>query len=406
MDWHSPWFWIAALGLLAVFHLELIADFLNLSRLGGKGDLDEQEHARMTEYNIASTRLDMMRRAFSLGVLVSFWFCGGFGWLDSWSRGLGLDAVRTGVLLIAVLSLVQQLMSLPFEIWDTFGVEAKFGFNRTTPGTFIADRIKGLVIMAVIGLPILWLIVWFFETQPLAALWAWLSVAAFSVIMSFLAPRLIMPLFLKFRPLEDNDLKQAILDLSGKLSFPVGEVNVVDGSRRSTKANAFFAGFGKAKRIALFDTLLSAHDRDEILAVLAHEIGHFKRKHVIQQMVLGLAQMGLMFLLLHFAMRAPTLFHAFGVDAMSAGMGLVLFSIVYRPLSLLLDLWQSGLSRKHEFEADAYAAQAMGQPAPLMRALGRLSREHLAHPAPHPFYVALHYSHPPVAERLEALARF
>jgi STE24 endopeptidase len=405
MDWHSPWFWIAILGIFAVFHLEMIADFLNLSRLNQKSDLPEAEHTRMAEYNIASTRVEMLRRAFFAGVLVFFWFCGGFGWLDEWSRGWGLDAVKTGVLLIAVITLAQQVLSLPFEIWDTFGIEARFGFNRTTPTTFIVDRLKGLVLMAVIGLPVLWLIVWFFETQTLAALWAWLSVAAFTLIMSFLAPRLIMPLFMKFQPLEDGDLKQAIFDLAKRLAFPVGEVSVVDGSRRSTKSNAFFAGFGKAKRIALFDTLIASHSREEILAVLAHEIGHFKKKHVMQQMVLGLAQMGVMFALLHFAMRSPSLFHAFGVETMSAGMGLALFSIVYRPVSMLLDVWQLRLSRRHEFEADAYAAQAMGRPAPLIEALGRLSREHLAHPAPHPFYVAMHYSHPPVGERLAALAR-
>ena len=405
MDWHSPWFWLAAIGALGIYHLELLADLLNMSRLHQKDDLDEETHQRVADYNIASTRLDIARRTAGLVVMLGFWWAGGFGWLDSWARGFGWDATRTGVLVIAVLALAQTILALPFEAQDTFGVEARFGFNKTTPLTFALDRVKGLVLMAVIGIPVLWLVIWFFETQPLAAVWAWLSMAAVSIIMSFLAPRVIMPLFLKFEPLGDGPLRAAILDLARRLDFPVGEVSVVDGSRRSTKANAFFAGFGKAKRIALFDTLISTHGQEEILAVLAHEIGHFKKKHVIRQMAWGLAQMGLMMTLLHVAVRSEGLFRAFGVAAPSAGMALVLFSIAWRPLSLLMELAQLRLSRAHEFEADAFAAAAMGSHAPLTSALGKLSRDHLAHPAPHPVYVGLHYSHPPLRERLAALAR-
>lgn len=405
MDWHSPWFWMAALGALGIYHLELFADLLNMSRLREKDDLDEETHQRMADYNIASTRLDVARRTAGLVVLLGFWWAGGFGWLDAWARGFGWDATRTGVLVIVALALAQTILALPFDIHDTFSIEARFGFNKTTPLTFALDRMKGLVLMAAIGIPVLWLVIWFFETQRLAALWAWLSMAAFSIIMSFLAPRVIMPLFLKFQPLGEGALRGAILDLARRLDFPVGEVSVVDGSRRSTKANAFFAGFGKAKRIALFDTLVTTHGHEEILAVLAHEIGHFKKKHVIRQMTWGLAQMALMMALVHVAVRSEGLFSAFGVAAPSAGMGLVLFSIAWRPLSLLMELAQLRMSRTHEFEADAYAAEAMGGHAPLTSALGKLSRDHLAHPAPHPLYVGLHYSHPPMRERLAALAR-
>jgi len=408
MDLHNPWFLLALISTVGLFHLELIADFLNLSRLpqcDEKNGTDEKnECGRLVEYNTASTKAGIIRNSVSLAVLIAFWFAGGFGWLDHWTRSFGWDGTRTGVLLIVVLGVAQSLMSLPFEIWDTFGIEARFGFNRTTAGTFITDHLKGLVLSAVIGLPVIWLVVWFFSTQDLAALYAWLSVVVFGIVMSWLAPRFIMPLFLKFQPLPGGPLRDGILALAKRLAFPVAEVSIVDGSRRSTKANAFFAGFGKNKRIALFDTLLGAHTEDEIIAVLAHEIGHFKKRHVIRQLIVGFAQMALLFALLHFALRSEALFAAFGVHDLSAGMGLVLFMIVYRPLSTLLDVFQLSMSRRFEFEADAFAADSVGGTSTLTSALEKLSHDQLSHPAPHPFYVRLHYSHPPLAERLRALA--
>ncbi len=400
MELHNPWFILALISVLGLFHLELIADFLNLSRLPPPHDDDAK---RLLEYNTAATQAGIIRSSVSLGLLAAFWALGGFGWLDQWTRSFGWDGTRTGVLLIAVLGAAQSILSLPFEVWDTFNVEARFGFNRTTPATFVIDHLKGWILSAAIGLPILWLVIWFFSTQEWAALYAWASVVLIGLVMSWLAPRLIMPLFLKFRPLPDGALRDAILALAKRLAFPVTEVSVVDGSRRSTKANAFFAGFGRNKRIALFDTLLSGHSEDEIVAVLAHEIGHFKRRHVIRQMIAGFAQMGAMFALLHFALRSPSLFHAFGVSSPSAGMGLVLFSIVYRPLSTFLDVLQLSMSRRFEFEADAFAADAVGRSGTLTSALQKLSHDQLSHPSPHPFYVSLHYSHPPLAERLRAL---
>ena len=411
MTLSNPWFLLALIGLIGLFHIELLADFLNLSRLpraddaaGKKNDEAATERERLIEYNTQSTKAGIVRSAVSLGLLIAFWICGGFGWLDQWTRTFGLDEVLTSVLLIGVLGAAQSVFSLPFEVWETFGIEGRFGFNRTTIGTFIADRFKGLVLSALIGLPIIWLVVWFFATQQLAALYAWLSIIVISVIMSWLAPRFIMPLFLKFEPLKDGSLRDRIFALAEKLKFPVAEVSVADGSRRSTKANAFFAGFGKTKRIALFDTLIDGHSEDEIIAVLAHEIGHFKRRHIIRQMIAGFVQMGALFLLLHFALHSRGLHQAFGVAVPSIGMGLVLFSIVYRPISTLMEILQLAMSRRFEFEADEFAAHAVGSTSPLASALGKLSREHLSHPSPHPFYVGLHYSHPPTDDRLRALA--
>jgi STE24 endopeptidase len=213
-----------------------------------------------------------------------------------------------------------------------------------------------------------------------------------------------MPIFLKFTPLEDGALREAIFALAQKLDFPVKEVSVVDGSRRSSKANAFFAGFGKTRRIALFDTLLQNHSQEEILAILAHEIGHNKCRHVPVHMALGFIEMGLMLAILGWVLKSPAFFASFGVQGTPVGMGLVLFGILYRPLGILTGLLGLAVSRRHEFQADAYAVKAVGSPQPLISGLKKLSHDHLAHPQPHPLTVLMHYSHPPIGERLAALA--
>ncbi len=409
MSFDNPWFWAALLGVVLVYHLELAVSLLNLGQFRRplpeplRGLYDEEKLERCREYQLLGTRNDLFRDTIMLALLLVFWLGGGFGWLHEHVQSLGLGAVGSGVLSIGVLMLGRHLLALPFSLYETFRIEAAFGFNRSTLGTFIADQLKTLLLLLLLGVPLLALVLWFFETQPWAALWAWLSVAAFSLLMTWLSPRLIMPLFLRFEPLPSGPLRDAILDLAARLHFPVAEVSVVDGSRRSTKANAFFAGFGRHKRIALFDTLVEKHDQDELLAVLAHEIGHAKRGHAPRHLALGLIESALMFAALAFALRSPGLFAAFGVDAQPVGLGLVFFSLVYQPVSLLLSIAGSALSRRHEFEADAFAREAMGSPAPLVTALQKLSSDHLAHPLPHPLAVSLHYSHPPLAHRLEAL---
>ena len=409
MSWSNPWYVLAVVGVVLMFHIDLIATFLNLSRFSLplpkrlQALYDKDKLAHTAEYAGASARVDVIRDASFLAALLAFWWLGGFGWLHQQMLGLGWGEVGTGVATLAVLTLVQTVLSLPFQCWDIFGVETQFGFNRMTVGTFIGDQIKSLLLMAVLGLPVTALVIWFFATQPWAAVYAWVSVALFSIAMTWAAPRFIMPLFLKFKPLEDGPLRQAILDMAVRLKFPVMDVSVVDGSRRSSKANAFFAGFGKNKRIALYDTLIEGHTQEELLAVLAHEIGHQKRGHVPVHLIVGLLEMGLLFGLLHVGLKSKGLFDAFGVAGQPIGMGMMLFSIVYRPLSTLLGLVTNAISRRHEFQADAFARDAVNGPQPLMDALMKLSSDHLSHPMPHPFYVGLHYSHPPLEQRLSAL---
>ncbi len=408
MTFSNPWFLAAVVGVLGVFHLEWIATFLNLAQF--RHALPERLKAifpvetvqKAAEYAAASARVDLLRRAVSLAALIAFWWGGGFDWLQRWSMAWGWSELKTGVAVVGLLILAQNVLSLPFDVWDTFKVETEFGFNRTTAGTFISDRVKGLVLSALLGGPLLALVLWFFQTQKLAALYAWLTVAGFSIVMAWVAPRLLMPLFLKFKPLENGSLREALLDLAARLKFPVVDVSVVDGSRRSSKANAFLSGFGKNKRIALFDTLIEKHSQAELEAILAHEIGHHKCRHVPKQLALGLLETGLLFFLLHAALQSPVFFTAFGVAGKPLGLGLVLFSILYSPASLLLGLVSSASSRKHEFEADAFAKTACGG-QPLIEGLKKLSVDHLSHPNPHPLTVWLHYSHPPVGQRLAAL---
>jgi STE24 endopeptidase len=415
MSLSNPWFGAALFSVLAVFHLELIALLLNLARLGKPlpgvlaDQYPEDARERMREYISDSARHDLFRSAFFLGVLLMLWWSGGFGWLQRLAEETGRGPVIASLVAVAVVVLGQMVLSLPFEIHSTFKIEARHGFNRTTPGTFAADYLKSLLVMALLGLPLAALIIWLFQTQAMAALYAWAAVAAFSIVMTWLSPRLLMPLFLKFTPLPEGELRTAILALAAKLRFPVAEVSVVDGSRRSSKANAFFAGFGKTRRIALYDTLLEKHSQEEILAVLAHEIGHNKRKHVPIRLSVAMLELGLLFALLHWALNSPGFYHAFGISTVGPdlpiGLGLVAFGVLYQPVSLLTGLLSHALSRKHEFEADAFASQTIGSPEPLAAGLKRLTSDHLSHPNPHPLTVALHYTHPPLAERLRALAQ-
>lgn len=411
MSFSNPWFIATLAGVIGVFHLEFFATLLNLARLGRplppalEEVYPEESRSRLVDYIRDSKKVDFTQEITLLGALVVFWWSGGFGWLQTWAESQGHGPVFTGVFVIAAVLLAQTWLSLPFSAWDTFGVEARYGFNKMTVGTFISDHFKSLALMAIIGLPVAAVLVWFFETQALAPLYAWLFVAAFTLLMTWLAPRVIMPLFLKFQPMEDGPLKEAIFDLARKLDFPVAEVSVVDGSRRSTKGNAFFAGFGSTRRIALYDTLLKSHGQEEIVAILAHEIGHNKCRHVPVMLAFSLAEMAVMLGLLGWALKSPDFFAAFGVKGTPAGMGLVLFGLIYKPLGVLTGLAGLAMSRKHEFEADAFAARAVGSSQPLVQGLKTLSRDHLAHPQPHPLAVWLHYSHPPLAERLAALLR-
>jgi STE24 endopeptidase len=409
MQLDNPWFLMALLGVIGWFHVKLLAEVLNLKRvpLAVPGALrnvvTDEDLSRARDYQVDNSKMAVMTDAVRLAVLLGFWWLGGFAWLHSWVQSLGLGEITFGVVLLGTLYLLGLLISLPFTWYDTFHIEAKYGLNRTTPGTFISDQVKSLLLLCVLGGPLLALVLWLLKNVEGAMAWAWLTTVLFGLLMTWIAPRFLMPLFLKFTPLEPGSLREGIFELGSKLQFPLQEIYVVDGSRRSSKANAFFTGIGKNRRIALFDTLIETHDEKEILAVLAHEIGHAKLGHVPKMMIVGMLQSAALFAALHLALKDVRLYEAFGVREVVPALGLALFMLIWQPWSVLLELLDGTLSRKHEFEADAFARQAVGTGETLVSALKKLSRDHLAHLTPHPFYVALHHSHPPVLQRIEQL---
>ncbi len=374
------------LALFALWNLDFISSLLNLKALDPqlpdefKGVYDEDKYAKSQQYTRVSARYGIITSTYSLTVLLVFWFVGGFGLLDEWLRSFGWSETITGLVFIGSLLIGNSLLSLPFQVYDTFVIEERFGFNKTTPKTFIIDQLKGLLLAVILGAPLLALIIWIFATVENAWLWAWLSFTGFQLLMTYLAPSVILPLFNKFEPMEDGELKSSIQEMAKKCDFPLTEIHVMDGSKRSTKSNAFFTGFGKHKKIALFDTLIENHSNDELLAVLAHEVGHFKKKHIIQRIVFSIIQTAVIFFLLGMVTNkesgfARSLFDAFGVTEISTYAGLVFFLLLFSPVSRLLSIVGNAISRKHEFEADAYAAEIQTTPAHLItglkEALGR-----------------------------------
>ena len=399
--------------LFFLWKLDFIATILTLKNLKPdlpeefRGIWDDAKYAEAQKYEKAQAQFGILSSIAGLTALLVFWFMGGFGWLDGFSRGFDQGPIVTGLIFVAGMYALSWLFSLPFDLYHTFVLEEKFGFNKTTPATFITDQVKSLFITALLGIPFIALLLWIFQSVENAWIWAWISVTVISLALTYLAPSLILPLFNKFEPLEDGELNDEIQAMAKKCEFPLTEISVMDGSKRSAKANAFFTGMGKRKKIALYDTLVEKQTVPELVAVLAHEIGHFKCKHIVQRLVLSVVQMAVIFFLLGMATDAENefgrqLFAAFGVQPSHAA-GLVLFMLVFKPVSRVISILMNMLSRKHEFEADAYAAEKQGTPENLVSALKKLSAENLSNLTPHPFEVFLDHSHPPVLTRIKAL---
>ena len=396
--------------MLGFYLLDVCSRVLNLGAL--KPELpnafsdvfDADEYAKSQEYTRVGTRFELVEDSITLCAFLAFWWLGGFGAVDAVVRQVTEHAILQGLLFMGVLFLASSLLSWPFELYDTFVIEERFGFNKTTVGTFFADKAKGILLAILFGAPLMSVVLYLFEHfGTLAWLYGWITVAAFSLVMAYIAPTVIMPLFNKFEPLEDGELKSAIQTMSKKCEFPLTEVYEIDGSKRSTKSNAFFTGLGKNKKIALYDTLIKNNGVNELVAVLAHEIGHYKRKHILQTLVLSIGQMFVLFFLLGLFLNNEGLFQAFGVRDVSVYGSLVFFTFLFEPVSKLLGVVMMVLSRKNEFEADAYAAEVTGHPEDLVSGLKKLSKDNLSNLTPHPFFVFLNYSHPPMLQRIAAL---
>ena len=396
--------------------LQAVAEILNLRAIREdiptefQGWYDAEKYAAAQRYLRESTRFELFQHGVTLVLQAAFILLGGFAAVDQWARALGWGMIPTGLAFTGALILLTTLLSLPFSIYETFRIEAKYGFNRTTPGTFARDQVLGLVLTAVIGAPALAGILWFFARAGSSAwLYAWAAMFLLQMALMYLAPRFIMPLFNKFTPLPAGELRTAIEGYAEREKFTLRDLFTMDGSKRSARANAFFTGFGRNRRVVLYDTLVARHPVPELLAVLAHEIGHFKLRHIPKFIAVSAATSFLMFALLSVFIAEPRLYAAFGGTFDSIGAqpplyaGLVFFLFLLAPLNLLLSLALNRASRKHEFEADAFAARTTGTPAALADALRRLSVDNLSNLSPHPLLVALEYSHPPVLQRIRAL---
>jgi STE24 endopeptidase len=403
-----------ALVILAALVLDvavnLTADILNLKRLRSElpeaftGWYDAPQYYRAQEYLRVNTCFGWLATLVELAVLLSFWFGGGFALLDEWSRGLAPTPLVSGLIFIGTLLAAKAVLAQPFDAYATFVIEARFGFNQTTWRTYLLDRIKGLGLALLLGGPLLSAVLLFFQHAGPRAWWyCWLLTTGFMLLVHYIAPTWIMPLFNRFAPLPEGELRAAIIAYARRIEFGLDNIFVMDGSKRSTKANAFFTGFGRHRRIVLFDTLIAKHTVDELVAVLAHEMGHFKQKHILKMLLIGIAQSGLMFWVLSWFISYPGLFAAFQVSGPSVHAGLVFFGLLYAPLGTLLGMAVQHLSRRHEYAADRFAVVTAPQGHALATALKKLSVDNLSNLDPHPFYVFLHYSHPPVLRRVAAI---
>ncbi len=370
-----------------------------------KGYYDQDKYKRSQEYARANGRFGMVSATFSLVVTLAFILGGGFHLVDVWTRTLGFGELGTGLVFFGVLFLLSDIVSIPFSLYHTFVIEEDFGFNKMTVGMYLKDKIKSYLLIALLGGLLLSGILYFFqEAGEFAWLWAWGIVSVFILVLPPIFTSFIAPLFNKFEPLPEGELKEALSAYASKVDFPLTGVFVMDGSKRSGHSNAYFSGFGKNKRIALYDTLVEKHSVEELVAILAHEIGHYKKKHIVQGTVMSIVQIGVLFALLSLFISEKGLFEAFQVETVSAHAGLVFFSLLYSPISFFLGIAQNAWSRRNEFEADAFAAQTLGTPASLIEGLKTLSVANLGNLTPHRLTVFLNYTHPPILTRIERLA--
>ena len=403
---------IILFAFLFVFFLNLFADILNLKQLSPdpppllKDIYAPEKYRNSQSYLKTNTHvLNGFTLHFNLPL---HWGSGlerAFLFLDTWVQQLHQNRIAQGLMFIGALLFAKGLIDLPFSLYSTFVIEEKYGFNQTTIKTFFLDRLKGVVLTILLGAPLLAGIIAFFEYAGAHAwLYCWAVVVIFMLVIQFIAPTWIMPLFNKFSPIESGELKSAILSYAKRIGFALENVFVMDGSKRSSKSNAFFTGFGKHRRIVLYDTLIQQSSTRELVAVLAHEMGHYKKHHILISLAIGVTHTGLLFFLLSLFLSHQGLFDAFYMNRASVHGGLIFFAMLYTPMELLLGILMQMLSRRNEYAADRFAAETTNDSGALADALKKLSVQNLSNLTPHPFYVWLHYSHPPLLERIRALA--
>jgi STE24 endopeptidase len=395
--------------LLFGYALERILDTLNLKHTIPElpGELanvyDPEEYRRSQLYKQDNTRFSFITSTLSVLVLLLVFFLGGFGWLEQQLSGITSSYILFVLIFFGIIALAGDILSTPFALYETFVIEERYGFNRTDLKTFFLDKLKGWLLALVIGGGLLALVTWIYL---LTGQWFWLlalgAVTLFSVFMTMFYSNLIVPLFNKQIPLEEGSLRRKIESFAESVDFRLKNIYVMNGSKRSSKANAYFTGLGPKKRIVLFDTLINDLDEEEIVAVLAHEVGHYKKKHTTTGLVLSVIQTGITLYLFSLFVGEQSFAVALGGEQASFHLGLIAFGVLYAPISTLIGIGTNLYSRHIEYQADRFAGQNH-QEAPLISALKKLSRNNLSNLTPHPAYVFVHYSHPPLLKRIRAL---
>ena len=398
--------------LIGEFLLRTVVRVLNLKALDPglpnefQGYYDEEKYAQSQEYTRVNTRFAFFTTSFDLIVILVFILFGGFNFVDQIIRGFGLSTLPSGLAFFGILFFASDLISTPFSLYQNFVIEEDFGFNKMTLKTFILDKLKGYLLTLALGGVFLTAILFFFEkTGEYGWLYAWGIIGLFMILIQPLFTLVIAPMFNKFTPLEKGELRTAIENYAQKVGFPLSRIDVMDGSKRSAKSNAYFSGFGKQKRIALFDTLLEKHSNDEMVAILAHEVGHYKKHHIKVGILISILHTGLLFWLLSIFIDNPGLFEAFQMKEISVYGGLTFFMILYSPVELVLSVIMNAVSRRNEFQADAYSARTTEKSEHLISGLKNLSVSNLGNLTPHSLSVLLDHSHPPVLERITALKK-
>ena len=367
---------------------------------------DPEKYRKSIAYNRENARFGFLTSGLSFTLILILIMTGFFGVLDAWIRSFVDHEILVSLAFFGVLFIASDILNTPFALYDTFVIEEKYGFNKTTPRTFITDKLKGYLLAIIIGGILISALLMLIQFMG-QSFWVyfWIVIAAFSLFMNVFYTTLIVPLFNKLKPLEDSELKTAILEYSKGVNFPLDNVFIIDGSKRSTKANAYFSGLGKKKKVVLFDTLINNHSVEELVAVLAHEVGHYKKKHIIMGLISSIVQAGIMLFIMSLMIFNPLLSEAFGGSQLSIHLNLLAFFILFSPISTVTGILMNIISRKNEFAADKYAAKTYSA-GPLQKALKKLSVDNLGNLTPHPWYVFVNYSHPPLLRRLGALDKY
>ena len=403
-------FWIILIALILDFVIGFVSTILNLRSLKstpppGLEDVYETEkYSKSQEYTRVQSRFGLIVSSCKLALLLIFWFLGGFNYIDQAIRLMEWNEILNGIAFIGILGALSLIISIPFDLYGTFVIEEKFGFNQTTYSTFILDTLKNIFLAIVVGIPLLIGILYFFEyTGALSWIYAWIFVTVISFLISIIGPIWIMPLFNKFTPLESGKLRNSIVEYTKSVEFRYGNIYVIDGSKRSAHSNAFFTGFGKTKRIALFDTLIEQLNVSEIVSVIAHEVGHNKKRHILFGIVLGIVHTGILLFLLSLVMNNISLFEAFFMEETSIYASIVFFGLLFTPVELIISPAMQFFSRRNEYQADQWAVATTVNRENLISGLKKLAANNLSNLSPHPLTVTLNYSHPPLLKRIESI---